>query len=125
MAGEYAFTIENLVLVRPQIEAGTLRALAVTSAARAPLMPSVATMAEQGFPGFTAGGWYGLLAPGGVGDDVVRVLHAAAVQALAEPEVNRRVAEMGSPAIGGTPEAFRAHIRAETARWRSVMAAAR
>ena len=125
MAGEYAFTIENLVLVRPQIEAGMLRALAVTSAARAPMMPALPTMAEQGFPGFTAGGWYGLLAPAGVGEDVVRALNAAAVAALAEPELARRVAEMGSPAIGGTPEQFRAHIRAETERWRGVLMAAR
>ncbi len=125
MAGEYAFTIENLVLVRPQIEAGILRALAVTSATRAPMMPALPTMAEQGFPGFTAGGWYGLLSPAGVGEEVVRALNAAAVAALAEPEVSRRVADMGSPAIGGTPEQFRAHIRAEMERWRGVMAAAR
>ena len=125
IAGEYEFTIENLVLVRPQIEAGLLRALAVTSAARAPMLPALPTMAEQGFPGFSAGGWYGLLSPGGVAEEVVRTLHAAAVAALAEPEVNRRVSDMGGPPIGNSPGEFRAHIQAEMLRWRAVMAAAR
>ncbi len=125
ITGEFAFTIENLVLVRPQIEAGLLRALAVTSAARAPMLPDLPTMAEQGFPGFTAGGWYGLLSPGGVAEEVVLALHRAATAALAEPEVARRVAEMGGPPIGNSPAEFRAHIRSETERWRGVMAAAR
>jgi tripartite-type tricarboxylate transporter receptor subunit TctC len=125
MAGEFPFTIENLVLVAPHVAAGTLRALAVTSLTRAPLMPDVPTMAEQGFAGFSAGGWYGLLAPAGVPEDAVRVVHAAAVAALAEPDIARRIGEMGGPPIGGTPAEFRAHIGAETARWRAVMQAAR
>ncbi len=124
IAGEYAFTIENLVLVRPQIEAGLLRPLAVTSLTRAAMMPGVATMAEQGFPGFSAGGWYGLLSPAGVPEEVLQALHQAAVAALAEPEVAHRVSDMGGPPIGNSPQAFRAHIRAEMERWRGVMAGA-
>ena len=61
IAGEFPFTIENLVLVAPHVSGGTLRALAVTSLTRAPMMPTVPTMVEQGFRLF-AGGWYGLLA---------------------------------------------------------------
>jgi tripartite-type tricarboxylate transporter receptor subunit TctC len=125
IAGEFLFTIENLVLVKPQIEAGLLRALAVTSAGRAPMLPNLPTMAEQGFPGFTAGGWYGLLSPAGVAEEVVMTLHRAATAALAEPEVARRVSDMGGPPIGNTPQEFRSHIGRETERWRGVMAAAR
>jgi tripartite-type tricarboxylate transporter receptor subunit TctC len=125
IAGEFPFTIENLVLVAPQIAGGTLRALAVTSAARAPLLPEVPTMAEQGFAGFTAGGWYGLLSPAGVPEEAIGAYHAAATAALAEETVARRIADMGGPPIGSTPAVFRAHIRAETERWRGVLARAR
>ena len=124
ISGEFPFTIENLVLVAPHVTRGDLRALAVTSQARAAMLPDVPTMAEQGFPGFSAGGWYGLLSPAGVPEEVVRALHAAAVAALAEPEVARRIDEMGGPPIGSSPAEFRAHIEAETARWRGVLAAA-
>jgi tripartite-type tricarboxylate transporter receptor subunit TctC len=121
IAGEFPFTIENLVLVAPHLSGG---ALGVTSLDRAPLLPTVPTLAEQGFPGFSAGGWYGLLAPAGVPEEAVQALHAAAVAALAEPEVARRIGEMGGPPVGNSPAAFRAHIAAEMARWREVMAVA-
>jgi tripartite-type tricarboxylate transporter receptor subunit TctC len=75
-------------------------------------------------PGFEAGGWYGLLAPAGVPPEAVSRLHAEAVAALREPEMARRVAEMGSPDVAGTPEAFRALIASETEKWRKVLAGA-
>ena len=123
-AGEFPFTIENLVLVAPQIRAGAMRALAVTSARRAPALPDVPTMAEAGFPGFTAGGWYGLLSPAGVPEEAVARYHQAAAEALAEPDVARRITEMGEPPIGAGPQDFRRHIIAETERWRGVLARA-
>jgi len=125
IAGEFPFTIENLVLVAPQIAGGTLRALAVTSAARAPLLPQVPTMPEQGFAGFVAGGWYGLLTPSGVPEDAIAAYHRAATAALADSTIARRIGDMGGPPIGSTPLEFRAHIRAETERWRGVLARAR
>nr|WP_256476277.1 tripartite tricarboxylate transporter substrate binding protein [Siccirubricoccus soli] len=125
IAGEFPFTIENLVLVAPHVEAGTLRALAVTSATRAPLMPEVPSFAEQGFPGYSAGGWYGLLLPAGVPEEEIRAVHAAVTAALAEPEVMRKIAAMGAPPIGSGPLEFRSHIEAEMARWRDVLARAR
>ncbi|GGJ34998.1 Bug family tripartite tricarboxylate transporter substrate binding protein [Neoroseomonas lacus] len=124
IAGEFPFTIENLVLVAPHVSGGTLRALAVTSLTRAQMMPTVPTMAEQGFPGFSAGGWYGLLSPAGVPEEAVMVINRAAVAALAEPNVATRISAMGGPPIGSTPAEFQAHIRAETERWRGVLARA-
>lgn len=125
VAGEMPYTFENLVLVSEQIRAGALRALAVTSAERAPLLPDVPTMGEAGLPGFEAGGWYGLLAPAGVPAEMVRRLHAATVEALAQPEMQRRIAAMGSPSISSTPEGFRTIIAEETAKWRGVLLAGR
>jgi tripartite-type tricarboxylate transporter receptor subunit TctC len=124
IGGEFPFTIENLVLVAPHLSGGALRALGVTSLVRAPLLPDVPTLAEQNFPGFSAGGWYGLLSPAGIPEEAVRGLHEAAVAALAEPEVARRIGDMGGPPIGSSPAEFRTHIEAETARWRGVMATA-
>ncbi|MCW8088414.1 Bug family tripartite tricarboxylate transporter substrate binding protein [Sabulicella glaciei] len=121
VAGEMPFTFENLVLVSGQVRAGTLRALAVTSTERAPMLPDVPTAAEAGLPDFQAGGWYGLLGPADLPTGVVERLHAATVAALAEPHVARRITEMGSPNISSTPQEFRAMIAAETARWRGVL----
>ncbi len=124
LAGQMQWCFENLVLVLPHLREGRLRALAVTSRERAALLPDTPTMAEAGMPGFEAGGWYGLLAPAGVPAEAVSRLHAEAVAALREPEMARRIAEMGSPDVAGTPEAFRALIAAETEKWRKVLAGA-
>jgi tripartite-type tricarboxylate transporter receptor subunit TctC len=124
IAGEFPFTIENLVLVAPHVQGGTLRALGVTSLTRAAMLPDVPTLAEQGFTGFSAGGWYGLLTPAGVPEEAIRAYHLAATGALAEPNVARRISEMGGPPIGSSPLEFRAHIQSETERWRGVLARA-
>jgi tripartite-type tricarboxylate transporter receptor subunit TctC len=125
VSGEMPYTFENLVLVAQQVRQGALRALAVTSTERAPMLPDVPTMSEAGLPGFEAGGWYGLLAPADMPAGLVPRLHAATVAPLAEPEVKRRISEMGSPNISSTPEEFRAMIAAETEKWREVLLAGR
>ncbi len=125
LAGEFPFTIENPLLTLGHIKAGKLRALAVTSKQRAPLLPDVPTMSEAGLEGFEAGGWYGLVAPAGIPAEIVAQLHAETVAALKEPEMARRIAEMASPNITSTPEEFRAFIAAETQKWKSVLLAAK
>ena len=125
LAGEFPFTIENPLLVLGHIKAGKLRALAVTSKQRAPLLPDVPTMAEAGLDGYEAGGWYGFLAPAGLPAEIVSQLHAEAVTALKEPEMAKRIAEMASPNITSTPEEFRAFIASETQKWKSVLQAAK
>ncbi len=124
LANEFPFTIENPLLVLGHIRAGKLRAIAVTSKQRAPLLPDVPTMSEAGLEGFEAGGWYGLVAPAGIPAEIVAQLHRETVAALKEPEFARRIAEMASPNITSTPEEFRAFIIAETQKWRSVLLAA-
>ena len=125
LAGEFPFTIENPLLTLGHIRAGKLRALAVTSKQRAPLLPDVPTMSEAGLEGFEAGGWYGLVAPAGIPAEIVAQLHAETVAALKESEMARRIAEMASPNITSTPEEFRAFIAAETQKWKSVLLAAK
>ncbi|MBS0336079.1 MAG: tripartite tricarboxylate transporter substrate binding protein [Proteobacteria bacterium] len=125
VVGEFPFTIENPLLVLGQIKAGKLRALAVTSKQRAPLLPDVPTMSEAGLEGFEAGGWYGLVAPAGIPPEIVNQLHAETVTALKEPEFARRIADMASPNVTSTPEEFKAFIASETQKWRSVLLAAK
>ena len=121
LSGEMPFTIENPLLVLPQIRAGKMRALAVTSRQRAPLLPEVPTMIESGYDDFEAGGWYSLMAPAGIPTDVVNRLHTETLNALREPEMARRIADMASPNISSTPEELRAWIVSEMQRWRSVL----
>lgn len=125
LAGEFQFTIENPLLTLGHIKAGKLRALAVTSKQRAPLLPDVPTMSEAGLEGFEAGGWYGLLAPAGIPAEIVNQLHVETVAALKEPEMARKIAEMASPNIHSTPEEFRAFIASEMQKWKSVLLAAK
>lgn len=125
LAGEFPFTIENPLLTLGHIKAGKLRALAVTSKQRAPLLPDVPTMSESGLEGFEAGGWYGLVAPAGISPEIVNQLHAETVVALKEPEMARRIAEMASPNIHSTPDEFRTFIASETQKWKSVLMGAK
>ena len=125
LSNEFPFTIENPLLTLGHIKAGKLRALAVTSKQRAPLLPDVPTMSESGLEGFEAGGWYGLVAPAGIPAEIVNQLHAETVAALKEPEMARRIAEMASPNITSTPQEFKEFIAAETQKWRSVLLAAK
>jgi len=125
LGGEFPFTIENPLLVLGHIKAGKLRAIAVTSKQRAPLLPDVPTMSESGLEGYEAGGWYGFIGPAGLPPEIVSQLHAETVAALKEPEFARRIAEMASPNITSTPEEFRAFIAAEIQKWKSVLLAAK
>lgn len=125
LTNEFPFTIENPLLTLGHIKAGKLRALAVTSKERAPLLPDVPTMSEAGLEGFEAGGWYGLVAPAGIPAEIVNQLHAETVTALKEPEFARRIAEMASPNVTSTPDEFKAFIASETQKWKSVLLAAK
>jgi tripartite-type tricarboxylate transporter receptor subunit TctC len=125
LTSEFPFTIENPLLTLGHIKAGKLRALAVTSKQRAPLLPDVPTMSEAGLEGFEAGGWYGFVAPAGIPQEIVNQLHAETVIALREPEMARRIAEMASPNITSTPQEFKEFIAAETQKWKSVLLAAK
>jgi tripartite-type tricarboxylate transporter receptor subunit TctC len=104
----------------PQIRAGRLRGLGVTSAKRSAAAPELPTLAEAGVPGYEATQWYGLLAPAGTPPQVVKRLHADMVQILNSADVRSRLANDGAEAVGDTPEQFGQFIRAELAKWAKV-----
>jgi tripartite-type tricarboxylate transporter receptor subunit TctC len=125
LSGDVAFAIDNQALVLPQIRAGALRALAVTTPQRSAELAEVPTMEEAGIPGYRVRGWYGLLAPAGVPPAIVPRLNAAVREAVRSPEVAERLASFGSPHVAGTPEEFAALIAADIERWRQVAQEAR
>lgn len=125
LGGEVHAMFSSMVAIVPHIKAGRLRALAVTGKQRSPLLPGVPTLAESVAPGYEAGSWYGLLAPAGTPRDVVLRLNAEVAKALRQPDVRNRLAAEGAETIGGTPEAFAAHIRAELLRMGELIRRAR
>ena len=105
----------------PFIKAGTLRALAVCSAARTPLMPDVPTMAEAGLDGFDITSWYVVLAPAGTSRPIIDRLNRAIVTVMARPDVNQTLAAMNADAVSSTPEAADAYVRAQIAHYREII----
>ena len=103
------------------VKQGKLRALAVTSPKRSPLLPEVPTMIEAGFEGYVATSWSGAMVPTGTPAPIVQQLSAAITQVLAMPEVQQKLAVSGADAVGSTPEAFKAFIEDETLKWGKVI----
>ncbi|WP_454675501.1 Bug family tripartite tricarboxylate transporter substrate binding protein [Achromobacter pestifer] len=117
VAGHIDFMIDNMPALLPQVKAGTIRALAVPSDARASAAPDVPTFSEAGQPGFVVMAWKGLMAPAGTPPAVVDRLHAAVVKALQDPQLRARFQELGAEPLGSTPAEFAKQIADETAWW--------
>jgi tripartite-type tricarboxylate transporter receptor subunit TctC len=121
LGGQVQLMFDNLPPSLPQIKAGKLRALGVTSTTRAPALPEVPTIAESGLPGFDASSWFGLLAPAGTSPAIIAKINAEIAKWLATPEAKEKLLAAGANAAGGTPEDFARHIAAETAKWAKVV----
>jgi tripartite-type tricarboxylate transporter receptor subunit TctC len=122
LSGQVDYTLDNLATAAPNIRAGKITALAVTSAQRSPLLPDVPTMAET-LPGFEIDTWWGLVAPGGTPKDVVTRLNAAFVAALQSADVKARFAQLMAEPAPGTPEQFAGLIQRELKRYEPVVKA--
>jgi len=121
VGGQIQFMCENIPGTLPFVKAGRLRALAITDRKRSPLLPEMPTLDESGLKGYEIVGWNGLFVPAGTPPAVVNKLHAAAVKALALPDVRERLATMGADGIGNTPQQFTAFIKSEIAKWAKVV----
>ena len=117
LGGRIQMMIDLVQTPLPNIQAGKLRALGVTSATRVPMLPDVPTIAESGLPGFEFATWIGIAAPAGTPKAIVDRIHAEMVKALAMPEVKEAFAKQGMvTAPSASPEAFARQIVAEKAR---------
>jgi tripartite-type tricarboxylate transporter receptor subunit TctC len=121
LTGRLQFMFATIPSVIAHIKAGTLTALAVSSARRSRSMPDVPTVAESGFPGFEAGSWFGLFAPKGTPPEVIATLNKAVNDIIAEKAIESRMVDEGADPVGGTPERFGAFVRSEYEKWRVVV----
>ena len=117
-------TTSSLSLLIPQVRAGRLRALGVTSATRVQALPEVPTVIEAGLPGYESVQWSGLLAPAGTPREIISKLHKETTAILRTPEARERLRSDGSEVVAGTPEEFAAFIQAEILKWAKVVKAA-
>jgi len=114
----------DVPVLLPQVQAGKIKALAVGGHMKVPALPDLPTMPELGYPQIEADNWYGMVAAGRTPPPIVARLNAAAVAALAAPEVKEKLTGQGAVLIGNTPQQFAAFVRDEVAKWAKVVAAA-
>src|SRR5688572_11259254 len=121
ISGHLELMTGNLPGPLPQIRAGKVRALAITSIERNVRVPDVPTIAEQGVPGFDVSSWYGICTQAGVPKPVFEKLRADLLKALDSPDTRKRLADQAVDVKTATPEQFVEHVKAETTRWTKVV----
>jgi tripartite-type tricarboxylate transporter receptor subunit TctC len=119
--GQVQVAIDNLPPYLPQVRAGKIRPLAVTSAKRSPAAPQLPTVAEAGVKGYEASSWFGLFAPAGTPPDIVARLAAETQRIVQLPEMKDRLLALGAQPAANTPAEFAAFVRDEIAKWGTVI----
>lgn len=120
-SGQVAMAFDSVQTMMPQVKAGKLRALAITSEKRWPSSPDVPTIAELGYPNMTGGSWIGLLAPAKVPAPIIAKLSAELQTVIDSPEVHAKLIEYGIDPVGGTPAQFNGFMQTEAKRWAQVI----
>jgi tripartite-type tricarboxylate transporter receptor subunit TctC len=121
MGGQIAMMFDQVSTSAGHVKGGKLRALAVTTMTRSPLLPEVPTLNESGLKGFDIGTWFGLLAPAGTPPEIVNRLNAAIVKIVAAKDFREQMAAQALDARSSTPAEFSAHIRAELAKFAKLV----
>jgi tripartite-type tricarboxylate transporter receptor subunit TctC len=119
LAGRLQFMFATIPSVIQHIQAGKLRAIAVTSVKRSRSMPDVPTVAEKGFPGFEAGSWFGFFAPKGTPEAVIAALNKAVNEAL--PPLEAQMVREGADPVGGSPAQFGQFVQKEYEKWKVIV----
>jgi tripartite-type tricarboxylate transporter receptor subunit TctC len=121
MAGRLSYTFDSLAIQMPQVKAGRIRALGVTSGQRFAALPEIPTIAESGLPGFEYWSWMGICAPAGTPKDIIARLNHDIVRILDSLQAREWFAAQGGEPMPETPDQFAAFIRAEHAKWGKVI----
>lgn len=121
IAGEVDMTNDNITTAMPQVQAGTVRALAVTSARRSEVLPDVPSVVEAGFPDLVVTSWFGLVAPTRTPPGIIEMVSRGVQETLREPEVIARLRQLGAVPVGSTPEEYEALMARERTRWAEVI----
>ena len=120
LAGEVPLAFETMLSLQPHVRAGTLHALAITSAQRSPTMPEIPTTAEAGFPQLVADNSYALFAPAGTPAPILAQLHDATVAALALPDLRDRLRDQGAEVVGNSSAELGTYVAAEIPKWQAL-----
>jgi tripartite-type tricarboxylate transporter receptor subunit TctC len=120
LAGQVTMVFSDPVSALPHLQAGTLRALAVTTKQRSSVAPDVPTVAESGYPGFEAIAWHGILAPARTPQPIIDKLHDQIVAALNDPPTKALIVALAIQIVGDTPAEFAAFIKQDIAQWKAV-----
>jgi len=123
LAGHVSLMFDNLASALPNIKAGRVRALAVTTLKRSPVLPQLPTINESGLRGFDVSTWFGVFAPGGTPPEIVAKLNAGIVRILQTPGMRERLAALGAEPVGDKPEEFSAFVKAEILKYARVIKA--
>jgi tripartite-type tricarboxylate transporter receptor subunit TctC len=123
ISGQIAYMFGGISAINPHVQAGRLRALAVSSAKRSPSLPDMPTVAEGGVAGYGTNSWNSLVAPRGTPQAVLARLNADTIAALNQPEVRDRLRTQGIDTEPGTPAQLAAHIKSERARFDKLIQA--
>jgi tripartite-type tricarboxylate transporter receptor subunit TctC len=121
IGGTMDLMFDNLPSALPQIKAGKLKAIAVTSAQRSAAVPELPTIAESGVKGFDASSWFGLLAPAGTPADIVKRIQQETAKSFESPAFKERLLSQGAIPGGQPPAEFAKFIAAETKKWAQVV----
>jgi tripartite-type tricarboxylate transporter receptor subunit TctC len=121
IGGQIEVLFHNAQPLLPHVKAGTLRAIAITSAKRSPTLPDIPTMSESGVPGFEITAWFGVMAPGTTPPALVQKISADVQRVVAMPEIRDRILADASEPVGNRPEEYAAFIQSEVAKWRGVI----
>ncbi|MBP6900019.1 MAG: tripartite tricarboxylate transporter substrate binding protein [Burkholderiaceae bacterium] len=121
LAGRVQFMFATIPSVKQHIDAGSLRAIAVTSLKRSRSLPEVPTVAERGHPGFEAGSWFGFFGPKGTPAEVVATLNRAVNEIVAVPAMQAQLIKEGADPVGGSAEQFAQFVQREYEKWRVIV----
>ena len=121
IGGRVTMTLQNMGAILPVVRDGKLRALAVTSTQRSPIIPELPTLDESGFPGFEAISWFGLLAPAHTAAPIIARVHEEIVKIAAQTDMRERLAQLGLDVAVNSHDEFAAGINADIAKWAKVI----
>ena len=121
IGGQVQLMFDNTPNVLPQVKAGKLKAIAVSSTKRSSLAPEVPTVDESGVPGYEVNVWFGILAPAGTPREIIARLNTEMVKIMRTPEIADRFAKAGVDVVASSPESFSDFLKSEVARWAKVV----
>jgi tripartite-type tricarboxylate transporter receptor subunit TctC len=120
MGGQVQITFDTVTAVLPLIQSGKVKALAVATPERSPLVPNLPTVSESGVPGYSAGTWFGVLTPAGTPDAVINTLSTAMQKVLTSDDLKQQFAAYGIQPLPTTPDGFRTYLQGEIDKWTDV-----